>query len=67
MQLSDFIRKDVQGLYTFYHFEHPNGAFVQVSQSVPTYYVYQDAKGKRQTFHSLEELKAALAKEEAGH
>jgi hypothetical protein len=60
--LSDFKRKSVPGLYNFDHFEHPDGSFIQVSPNGNG--VYQDKKGTRKDFTSIQHLKT-LFKEEA--
>jgi len=58
-QIGEYQRKFVHGLYSFDHFEAPDGSFVQAHAS-GTYWVYQDARGNRQKFYSMMELKQAL-------
>ena len=60
-QIGEYQRKFVQGLYSFDHFQAPDGSFIQVHAS-GTYWIYQDARGDRQTCYSMVELKQALAK-----
>ena len=60
--LSDFKRKSVPGLHNFDHYEHPDGSFIQVSPH--GHGVYQDNKGARKDFTSIQHLKT-LFKEEA--
>lgn len=57
MKLSEFQHKHVQGLYIYNHFEHENGAFIQVHVRGGEY-VLQEANGERHTFYSMEALKA---------
>ena len=57
MKLSEFKAKHVQGLYSFNHFEHESGAFIQAHVNGGLW-VYQDATGKRHDFYSIAELKA---------
>jgi hypothetical protein len=57
MQLTDFKPKTVPGLYSFAHYEHENGAFIQASARGDLF-VFQDEAGKRQEFPTLAALKA---------
>ena len=56
MKLTDFAAKIVQGLYSFDHFEHSNGAFIQRSVN-RSYWLYQDEHGKRFEFYNVADLK----------
>lgn len=58
LQLSDFKAKAVQGLYSFNHFEHPCGAFIQVHVRGDLY-VYRDVEGNMSDYPTLDALKAA--------
>lgn len=60
MKLSEFKIKPVRGLYTYYHFERPDGAFVQISYRGDNV-VFQDTNGARRHFNSIEHLKAEMA------
>ena len=60
--LADFKAKNVPGLYTFSHFEHPDGRWIQVSHRGDQY-VYHDAQASLHNFNTLEALKAHLAQE----
>ena len=54
--LKDYKHKNVQGLYHYDHFEHPDGSFIQVGGN-PIHYVYQDTKGNRKEFENINALK----------
>ena len=60
--LADFKAKNVPGLYTFNHFEHPDGRWIQVSIRGDQF-VYLDAKASIHNFNTLEALKSRLAQE----
>jgi len=53
--LKDFKVKAVPGLYSFDHFEHPDGSFIQVSPH--GHGVYQDVDGKRHEFDNIGQIK----------
>lgn len=56
MQLSQFEARAVPGLYSYDHFEAPNGAFIQMSAR-RDHFVYQDEDGGRKEFRTFAELK----------
>lgn len=58
--LNEFKIKNVQGLYSYTHFEADDGAFVQVHVRGDEY-VYQSVSGERFTFNSVDALKRKLA------
>lgn len=60
MLVSEFKHKVIQGLYNFDHFEHESGAFIQRSHSLPYYYIFQDANGKRYELRTFKQLKARV-------
>lgn len=50
--------KNVNGLYSFTHYEHPNGSFIQIKHGKQFYAIHQDHKThKRTTFHDFGSLK----------
>jgi hypothetical protein len=54
-ELKDFKKKAVQGLYSFDHYEAPDGSFIQISPH--GHGVYQDVNGNRRDFDSIADLK----------
>jgi len=57
MNLKDFKPKPVQGLYSYDHFEGPDGAFIQSHHS-GDHWVFQAPDGSRKTFYQFGPLKA---------
>lgn len=60
----DYKAKMVQGLYSFDHYEHPCGAFIQRYLGLPTYWVLQDTKGARHTFNTMQQVVEYLSNNE---
>jgi hypothetical protein len=60
MTLDQFQPKAVSGLYSFDHFEHPNGAFIQRSVSTPRYFVFRDPAGGMTRFENFAALRDAV-------
>jgi len=58
--LSQYKRKNVQGLYSYDHWEHPDGSFVQVRHGKPFMAVHQNAAGDRTNFDSFDDLKSHI-------
>ena len=58
-QISDYKSKSVHGLYSFDHFEAPDGSFIQADIR-RTYWIYQNVRGDRQKCYSMAELERAL-------
>jgi hypothetical protein len=56
VDLKDFKRKHVQGLYHFNHFEHPNGSWIQTHVRDKKF-IHSDGKGKHTKFDNIEDLK----------
>lgn len=61
LTLADFTAKHIPGLYSFAHYEGPDGAFIQVHLS-GGHWVYQDKDGARHTCYSIADLKAAVTR-----
>lgn len=57
--LRDFKAKHVPGLYSFDHYEHPNGSFIQISPH--GHGVYRDEQGNHREFDNMEQLKSMFA------
>lgn len=62
VSIREFKAKHVPGLYNFDHYEHPNGAFIQVSPH--GHGVYQDECGNRHDFDNISQLKTMFAESE---
>lgn len=60
MQICDFKPKHMPGLYSFHHFEHPSGAFIQRSVSLPLYWVHCDSDGNMTEHNTIDSLSAAV-------
>lgn len=64
MDINEFKLQDVRGLYTYWHFEHPTGAFIQISHRRDNF-VFQGADGTRARFDTMNELKQHVGKQNA--
>lgn len=60
VDIADFKHKAVPGLYAFNHFEKEDGTFIQVHASGSPF-IYRDAAGKFNEFHTLDALIDHLA------
>ena len=66
--LSSYKRRNIKGLYTYHHFEAPNGNFVQIRHGDDPDYIHYNIKtGTKTTFRTLDQLKSHIKslKEEA--
>ena len=60
--LAPFKAKRVPGLYSFNHFEHPDGRWIQVSLRGDVF-IYIDAAARTNRFTTLAALRAHMEKE----
>jgi hypothetical protein len=57
-KIEDYKRKHVQGLYSFHHFEHPNGNFIQVHVKDKNHIIHSDRSGNpHKKFTNFDDLK----------
>ena len=56
--LASYKAKNVQGLYNYNHYEHPDGSFLQIRHGKPFLAVHQCANGDRKEFADPDEVRS---------
>jgi len=56
--IANYKSKPIKGLYSYEHYEHPNGSWIQSSHSKPTKYIHSDTEGNQKSFDNMKDLKA---------